>query len=202
MLSTLARADGWLSWWQKQTQPSLPFSELRKKGDTHRGPRAPAPPHPQSQAALRCNQGETLACSWLEGEREAGGGERTEQASLDQPWTCTSAVATPAGQGQRATQGPSTLKESYPHATMGRRLSVPYSCHASFWQMQLHQAISTHTTVSAAVLCTTGELSGVDFAGSCLGCQRERLRGQRGWWEEIRGRLLLINPAWTQTGPS
>ena len=79
MLSTLARADGRLSWWQKQTQPSLPFSELRKKGDRHEGPRAPAPPYPQSQAALRCNQGETLACSWLEGERKEGG---TEQASL------------------------------------------------------------------------------------------------------------------------
>lgn len=79
---TLARADGWLSWWQKQTQPSLPFSELRKKGDMHRGPRAPAPPYPQSQAALRCNQGETLACSWLEGEREAGwgGGDRAGQS--------------------------------------------------------------------------------------------------------------------------
>lgn len=109
----------------------------------------------------------------------------------DQPWMCTSAAATPAGQGQRATQGPSTLKESYPHATMGRRLSVPYSCRASFWQMQSHQAISTRTTVLAAMLCTTGELSGVDFAGSireeraffllpCCGAPHCALMGGRG----------------------
>lgn len=62
VLSTLARADGRLSWWQKQTQPTLPSSERAgRKVIGWGGPGAPVSAVPPAQAALRRDPGLFLA---------------------------------------------------------------------------------------------------------------------------------------------
>lgn len=70
VLSALARADGRLSWWRKQTQPTLPFSESTGRKVTGQGgPQAPVSAMPPAPG---CTQERPWPVPGWEGERKEG----------------------------------------------------------------------------------------------------------------------------------